>query len=223
MPEQAQPVNHVLLVDDDGVTLKAVEMLLRKFGWTVTTAAGGKEALKAMEASKAPGARPIDLVLTDLLMPDVDGLQLLSEAGEVPVVVMSSADSQEDVLNCLQKGAADYLIKVSSLEAIGTRHSTVVDGCWKGTEHLFHSGFYAHYLPTMPCSLCAGMRWPRCGSTCGVPTVTRCLHRHLHYSPSQLSRTGPAGIRATQGRQTTTTSQALVVTLAQGMCREPVG
>jgi DNA-binding response OmpR family regulator len=113
MTEEAQPVNHVLLVDDDGVTLKAVEMLLRKFGWTVTTAAGGKEALKAMEASKVPGARPIDLVLTDLLMPDVDGLQLLSEAGEVPVVVMSSADSQEDVLNCLQKGAADYLIKVS--------------------------------------------------------------------------------------------------------------
>lgn len=60
----------------------------------------------------------VDLILTDVLMPEVSGLELMQEVlhGElfcdVPVVVMSSVDSQESVLKAFEGGAADYLIKV---------------------------------------------------------------------------------------------------------------
>lgn len=62
---------HVLLVDDDPIVLKTVEQLLRKFGYKVTTALNGREAMQQLEASRMAGARPIDLMLTDILMPEV--------------------------------------------------------------------------------------------------------------------------------------------------------
>jgi PleD family two-component response regulator len=49
---------HVLLVDDDALTLRTVEVLLRKFGYRVTTATSGREAIAHLEASRAPGSRP---------------------------------------------------------------------------------------------------------------------------------------------------------------------
>ncbi|KAJ9516960.1 hypothetical protein QJQ45_027392, partial [Haematococcus lacustris] len=107
----------VLLVEDDLTTLRTVEQLLRKFNYRVTTAANGREAIQLLLASRKPGAKPFDLVLTDLLMPEVSGFQLIHEVlhgtafCDVPVVVMSSADSQASVLQAFEAGAADYLIK----------------------------------------------------------------------------------------------------------------
>lgn len=103
-------------MDDDIITLKAVEQLLRKFGYRVTTAQNGREAIQHLLNSKARG-QPIDLLLTDIVMPEVSGFDLIQEVvhgdkfSDLPVVVMSSQDSQESVLQAFEAGAADYLIK----------------------------------------------------------------------------------------------------------------
>jgi CheY-like chemotaxis protein len=104
-------VHRVLLVDDDPVTLHTVGALLRKFGYGVTTASSGREAMQLLqEATTTRGHEtpPFDLVLTDLRMPEVSGFDLVHEVvhGEafsgIPVVVMSSVDSQESVIQvCL--------------------------------------------------------------------------------------------------------------------------
>ncbi|EFJ40220.1 hypothetical protein VOLCADRAFT_69846, partial [Volvox carteri f. nagariensis] len=107
---------HVLLVEDDRVTLKTVEQLLRKCNYKVTCAANGREAIKVLTACRHSGVK-VDLILTDILMPEVTGFDLINEVVhgdtfcDVPVVVMSSQDSQENVLQAFQAGAADYLIK----------------------------------------------------------------------------------------------------------------
>lgn len=58
---------HVLLVEDDNVTLKTVEALLRKCNYRVTTAANGREAMAILAHSD----QKVDLILTDILMPEV--------------------------------------------------------------------------------------------------------------------------------------------------------
>lgn len=67
--------HHVLLVDDDPVTLRAVEQLLKKAGYRVSTALSGKEAMHILEASRTSSScTPVDLILTDVLMPGAPAL-----------------------------------------------------------------------------------------------------------------------------------------------------
>eukprot|EP00198_Chlamydomonas_reinhardtii_P012471 XP_001701808.1 response regulator of potential two component system [Chlamydomonas reinhardtii] len=129
---------HVVLVEDDNICLKVVEQLLRKLSYRVSTASDGAAALKVLADCKQRGDK-VDLILTDILMPEVTGFDLINEVvhgetfADIPVVasgtflgfgrrtvrtvawsrcqVMSSQDSQESVLQAFQAGAADYLIK----------------------------------------------------------------------------------------------------------------
>eukprot|EP00963_Diacronema_lutheri_P003648 scaffold287_cov337-Pavlova_lutheri.AAC.11 len=79
----------------------------------LSTASNGKEALSKLEHEK----EKFDLVLTDILMPEVSGTDVLIRIAEeekwkqIPVVMMSSTDTQETVMKCFQLGAADYLVK----------------------------------------------------------------------------------------------------------------
>lgn len=79
----------------------------------VSTARDGKEALSKLEQDR----EKFDLVLTDILMPEVSGTDVLIRIAEeekwkqIPVVMMSSTDTQETVMKCFQLGAADYLVK----------------------------------------------------------------------------------------------------------------
>lgn len=113
------PVNscfHVLLVEDDVVTLKAVEQLLRHCGYQVTTAKNGREAMQLLSDRRR---KQFDLILTDVIMPEVSGFDLVKEVvhgrnrdwNAVPVVVMSAEDSQTTVLEAFEAGAADFLVK----------------------------------------------------------------------------------------------------------------
>lgn len=69
---------HVLVVEDDNVTLKTVEALLRKLNYKVSSARNGREALKFLESAQA-SEQPVDLILTDILMPEVTGFDLINE------------------------------------------------------------------------------------------------------------------------------------------------
>lgn len=103
----------VLLVEDDATTLAVVRKLLVQCGYEVQTAENGRQAMDALER----GQPRFDLVLTDVLMPEVGGTEVLERIAEeerwrqIPVVMMSSSDAQETVMKCFRLGAADFLVK----------------------------------------------------------------------------------------------------------------
>jgi adenylate cyclase len=101
----------VLLVDDDRQTRLKLARDLEDGGYSVSQADGGRAALDMLQSE------PFDLVLLDLLMPEVDGYAVLAEMKadetmrDIPVVVVSAVESPENVEKCMQMGAKDYLTK----------------------------------------------------------------------------------------------------------------
>jgi DNA-binding response OmpR family regulator len=116
-PAPAGPV--VLLVDDDPAIRRAVTAGLELEGFTVVAASGGRAALEAA-ARVAPA-----VILLDLSMPDLDGLEVLARlrAGgdQVPVCVLSARDEVDDRVAGLQAGADDYVVKPFALEEVVAR------------------------------------------------------------------------------------------------------
>lgn len=104
----------VLLVEDDAVARKCAEAALRSCGYRVIAAENGREALDILKSKES---EKIDLILTDILMPEVNGLQLLdnvvhsSKWKKLPVTVMSSQDSIDTAAKCIQNGAVEFLAK----------------------------------------------------------------------------------------------------------------
>uniref|UniRef100_A0A0E0MCP5 Two-component response regulator-like PRR95 n=1 Tax=Oryza punctata TaxID=4537 RepID=A0A0E0MCP5_ORYPU len=103
----------VLLVEHDDSTRQVVTALLRKCGYRVAALADGMKAWGVMRER----AYAFDLVLTEVTMPTLSGIELLSrivasdECKNIPVIMMSSQDSIGTVLRCMQKGAVDFLVK----------------------------------------------------------------------------------------------------------------
>jgi DNA-binding response OmpR family regulator len=115
--EPAGPV--VLLVDDDAAIRRAVGAGLELEGFRVVRASGGRAALAAVE-SVAPA-----VVLLDLAMPDLDGLEVLrrlrAAGDDVPVCILSARDEVDDRVRGLQTGADDYVVKPFALEEVTAR------------------------------------------------------------------------------------------------------
>ncbi|KAI6671163.1 hypothetical protein NL676_006048 [Syzygium grande] len=103
----------VLLVENDDSTRQVVNALLRNCGYEVTAVANGIQAWKTLEDP----TDQIDLVLTEVVMPLLSGIGLLSKImghktlKNIPVIMMSSHDSMGIVFKCLSKGAVDFLVK----------------------------------------------------------------------------------------------------------------
>lgn len=107
MSSEAKP--RVLLVDDDGMILRSLGRMLRQAGYDVSTAADGSEALRVF-ASEGP-----DVVLSDLSMPDGDGIALLRAVrradGSVPVLLMSGAPTLDATIEAVNLHADRFLTK----------------------------------------------------------------------------------------------------------------
>jgi len=119
----AQTTPRILVVEDDAKMRRVLELLLSGH-WTVETAADAASAITATRE------RPPDLVLTDLLLPGMDGYdflrQLRAEAGTrtLPVIVISGLTEEADRLKALEAGANDYLIKPFSERELMLRVTT---------------------------------------------------------------------------------------------------
>jgi DNA-binding response OmpR family regulator len=109
----------VLLVDDDAAIRRAVGAGLELEGFRVVRASGGRAALAAV-ASVRPA-----VILLDLAMPDLDGLEVLArlraDGDDVPVCVLSARDEVDDRVRGLQAGADDYVVKPFALEEVSAR------------------------------------------------------------------------------------------------------
>ncbi|HPK73057.1 MAG TPA: sigma 54-interacting transcriptional regulator, partial [Vicinamibacterales bacterium] len=118
MPPDTAPDDRVriLLVEDDAASRVGFQQLLQGWGFAVEAACDGEDAL-----AKAPAFRP-DIVLTDLVMPRLDGLGLLralqQEDGEITTVILTAQGTVDTAVEALKHGAYDYLSKPVDIQRL---------------------------------------------------------------------------------------------------------
>jgi CheY-like chemotaxis protein len=119
----------ILLVEDDRFLRRACAAGLRQRGWTVLTAVDGEEALRLSQTEA------IDLILLDMLMPKLHGLDVMralraeEKTRTIPVLVLSNSSREQDVQEIMQLGAVGYLVKANlSLQELGDRVARILEG-----------------------------------------------------------------------------------------------
>jgi DNA-binding response OmpR family regulator len=122
----------ILIVDDETDLLEVLSMNLDAEGYAVTTAASGTEALASIQAQKP------DLILLDIMLGDMSGVQMAArlkntpETADIPIIMLTAKDSETDMIVGLSVGADDYITKpfntkvlVARIEAVLRRASPV--------------------------------------------------------------------------------------------------
>jgi len=111
--------SHILIVDDDNRVTSALRRTLAYEGYQVSTAANGEAALAAARS------RPPDIVILDLMLPGIDGLEVcrrLRASGDgIAVLMLTARDAVADRVAGLETGADDYLVKPFALEELLAR------------------------------------------------------------------------------------------------------
>ena len=101
-------LKRILVVDDDAMNLKRTQMILEKF-YNVLLAESGREALEKIKCEK------IDLILLDIAMPIMDGLETFKRMKdshvEIPVIFLTASGYEDDVRTAISLGAVNYLKK----------------------------------------------------------------------------------------------------------------
>src|SRR3984957_12624689 len=114
----------VLVIDDEPNIRELVQVALTFHGCAVTTGATGQDALQLAYAYEP------DLIVLDVLLPDIDGFevcrQLRSVANDVPVIFLTARDATADTVTGLTIGADDYITKPFSVEALVARVRAVL-------------------------------------------------------------------------------------------------
>ena len=105
----------IAVVEDNVLTGDLVSDLLAEEGFQVLRAYSGTEALYLLNENK------VDLVLLDLMLPGLDGEQVLSYIRDIPVIILSSRTGVEDKITLLNEGACDYITKPFSTEELVAR------------------------------------------------------------------------------------------------------
>lgn len=99
----------VLAIDDEPVICQSLKLFLEEFQFTVDTAENGTTGLKLFSKT------PYDIVITDLIMPEVSGLEVVKKVQEtnptIPIIVASGADKVSDAVEAISAGAWDYIVK----------------------------------------------------------------------------------------------------------------
>ena len=113
----------ILIVDDDPVIVKFVKANLEANDYAITVAINGSEALKAVELE------PPDLVLLDIMMPEMDGFEVcrrLREWSIVPIIMLTARGDEIDRVRCLELGADDYISKPFGVNEMMARVKAVL-------------------------------------------------------------------------------------------------
>lgn len=125
-------IPQVLVVDDELNIRELVQVALKFHGCSVTTAATGKDALR-----QAGADRP-DLIVLDVMLPDMDGFEvcrrLRAMGNEVPVIFLTARDTSSDTVTGLAIGGDDYVTKPFSVEALVARVRAVLRRASRGAH-----------------------------------------------------------------------------------------
>lgn len=115
---------NILAVDDDAMNRGVIERIVARKGHNVSLANGGKEALQKVNEGG------VDLVLLDIMMPDIDGTEVLKEIrrhhsmSALPVIMVSALDDRDKVVELLELGANDYVTKPLDAKVLMARVKT---------------------------------------------------------------------------------------------------
>ena len=110
---------NVLIVEDDVRNIFALSSVLEPRGATLTIARNGREALEILDA-----AAPIDMVLMDIMMPEMDGFEAMREIRKrprhlrLPIIALTAKAMRDDQEQCLAAGASDYIAKPIDVEQL---------------------------------------------------------------------------------------------------------
>lgn len=111
---------NVLAVDDIPLNLLLVQKMLSRFKFRIRTASGGQQALDEVAAEKP------DLILLDLMMPGIDGFEVIrrlradAATADIRIVILSALNSNEDVVKGFNVGADDFIMKPIIMEKLLT-------------------------------------------------------------------------------------------------------
>ena len=109
---------NVLAVDDIPLNLLLTQKMLARFNFRIRTASGGQQALDAVAQEKP------DLILLDLMMPGIDGFEVIRrlranpETEDIRIVILSALNSNEDVVKGFDVGADDFIMKPIIMEKL---------------------------------------------------------------------------------------------------------
>lgn len=112
---------HIIVVDDDASTLALLEKSMVKWGYTVSTATNGRQALEQL------ADRHVDIIVSDWLMPEMDGLALCEKVRAIELkhyiylILISAQDTRTDVVRGLEGGVDDYITKPLNLDELRAR------------------------------------------------------------------------------------------------------
>jgi two-component system KDP operon response regulator KdpE len=132
--------NTILVVDDDPSIRKFVKANLEARDYDTLVAGDGNEAI-AMIEEKMP-----DLVLLDIMMPNLNGFEVcrrVREWSQVPIIMVSAKDGEDDKVKCFDIGADDYLTKPFALRELLSRIMAVLKRAQTG-DHTFQQPIYHH-------------------------------------------------------------------------------
>jgi len=147
-----------MVVDDNESNRTLLARRLRREGYTVSLAENGRQALEKLRA------RPYDLLLLDILMPELDGVEVLKQlkadpdTQNIPVIMLSALDELDAVTHCIELGAEDYLPKPFPTPLLHARvraclnNKRMSDQLRKYTEWLFGRNLFSQAV-TAPDSL----------------------------------------------------------------------
>ena len=199
----------VLVVDDSEVDRRLVGGLLaRDIDWLVEFASNGREALELMQTTEP------DVIVTDLMMPDMDGMELVTQVAvqhpNVPVILVTGQGSEDIAVEALSRGAASYVPKdqladklletveqVMALEK-ADRHYNRLIGCLTRAEYQFELDNDPALVPPLVDLLQQMLMGMQC---CGTTTrmhagvaleealLNAMLHGNLELSPEQVQET----------------------------------
>jgi two-component system OmpR family response regulator len=129
---------NILLIEDDEVLADGLTHTLSSSGYCVTGAATGAYAEHLLKA------QGFDLIILDLGLPDMDGLQLLrrlrSQKLSLPILVLTARDDMNDRIEGIRQGADDYMTKPFELRALEARLHALVRRCYGGFSHIIEIG-----------------------------------------------------------------------------------
>lgn len=113
----------ILLVDDEPLIVKGLRYTLEQEGYEILTAADGEEALSVFFE------QPVDLVLLDVMLPKLDGIQVcqrIRESSNVPILMLTAKGEDMDKILGLEYGADDYMTKPFNILEVKARIKTVL-------------------------------------------------------------------------------------------------
>lgn len=129
---------HILLVEDDPILSDGLIYTLKKSGYTITSACNGRYAEQFI------AIQDFDIVVLDLGLPDIDGLELLRRIRRnkhpVPVLILTARDDVNDKIEGIKQGADDYLTKPFELRELEARIQALIRRCYGGFSHTIQLG-----------------------------------------------------------------------------------